>query len=1088
MAIVTEPNGLVISNNQPQSEETQADPQTKSPVTTSAIGPDVEKKEGASEFADESKPNLLHNYASYTYNLSLHVLTPDDYTNLMNSPEKYEANHNNVLIASAGRRGDKVFQRNPHFNEDFFFEKFEMETVIGCNAQAHNANVINFNFTVIEPYGMTLMNRIVKLALDIANGNYTQLPYLIQIDFFGYTDDGKPSNGPIPKMTKILPIQILEIKMKVSQKGTEYGFSAAPFNHQAFQDTLVQTPINLEVTAGNLKDFFQATSSSLESTDPPAESAEDKQIRDSRSARTSAIAQAADIQQRELNARSNNNPKDPGIREDRDRVAALKATLKNEALTSIVPVTDDPAKIKSYTRAINIWHKDLVDGNTFLYADEIHFHFDDTILAMGGGDFPQKDQIAKNSRFFAPPAEREAAAQTPAATTAPTAATAPGVVGSTNVIASIVTILPKGTLTVKRPDGTIEKLEGDRNWRNNNPGNIEYSNGSFVLAYGALGSDGRFAIFPSYEAGRKAQEGLLFEGKNYKDLLLTAAITRWAPPSDNNKTATYQNTMLAAVGGTNKKMSEYSASERTALLNAMQKVEGYHVGSVTQVSSDNTTAAVAQTTAPTASATTATEPAAGKQNGQITQMLDDKDHGTIITMTINKGTSVNEVVNLAVGNSRYVFDQMLDITGGQDKITVGKVKEWMKKPLNWFRIIPRIKLKEFDTMANRFAKSITYLIVPHTIYNTKTDEAPAGQPTKYLKNYQYIFSGHNDDIISCDLIFDTTYYCMKSANPTNQEILGQKAKEAPSESSETDDNQRVLTKTEVQDLINENKKGIHELKYRKAVTGGQTGNALQKGSMAETVKQVSNNIMSPSGDMISVKLKIIGDPDFIKQDDIFFGPGDKKSDDLDRTPNGSLITDTGEIFCRLSFKTPSDYDPVTGLAIPGTGGYTEGIFSGIYRILSVKSSFANGKFEQELDLVRYQNQTTPGLQQTPSATDNTTRPVLTLPAGGVRDNQESALASLSSNTSVSPTIIIAEEDIEVASVAVPSNANNENIRSALLAEVEINSNLQKAELLPAGSPSNPIDVDKINSSNNISKFSDVGSASFTVTGAPSTEW
>jgi hypothetical protein len=56
---------------------------------------------------------------------------------------------------------------------------------------------------------------------------------------------------------------------------------------------------------------------------------------------------------------------------------------------------------------------------------------------------------------------------------------------------------------------------GDRNWRNNNPGNIEY--GKFAISMGAIGSDGRFAIFPSEEMGRKAADTLL-KGKSYANL------------------------------------------------------------------------------------------------------------------------------------------------------------------------------------------------------------------------------------------------------------------------------------------------------------------------------------------------------------------------------------------------------------------------------------------------------------------------------------------------------------------------------------------------------------------------------------------
>jgi hypothetical protein len=45
---------------------------------------------------------------------------------------------------------------------------------------------------------------------------------------------------------------------------------------------------------------------------------------------------------------------------------------------------------------------------------------------------------------------------------------------------------------------------GPRNRRNNNPGNIEY--GPFAKEHGAIGTDGRFAIFPDEETGFRAMK------------------------------------------------------------------------------------------------------------------------------------------------------------------------------------------------------------------------------------------------------------------------------------------------------------------------------------------------------------------------------------------------------------------------------------------------------------------------------------------------------------------------------------------------------------------------------------------------------
>jgi len=134
----------------------------------------------------------------------------------------------------------------------------------------------------------------------------------------------------------------------------------------------------------------------------------------------------------------------------------------------------------------------------------------------------------------------------------------------------------KGWTQVRDAEGNVYKLEGARNWRNNNPGNIEY--GPFAQSLGAVGSDGRFAVFPSYEAGRQAKEQLIFSSPSYRDLTLEQAISRYAPPNENN-TRSYINQVAAAAGvPASTPMSQIPQSVRGNVLNAMERVEGFKPG------------------------------------------------------------------------------------------------------------------------------------------------------------------------------------------------------------------------------------------------------------------------------------------------------------------------------------------------------------------------------------------------------------------------------------------------------------------------------------------------------------------------------
>jgi hypothetical protein len=133
-----------------------------------------------------------------------------------------------------------------------------------------------------------------------------------------------------------------------------------------------------------------------------------------------------------------------------------------------------------------------------------------------------------------------------------------------------------GYTTVQDSSGKVVKRTGARNWRNNNPGNLIY--GDFAKKNKAIGTDGRFAVFPTYEDGRKAKESLLFEGSGYKNLDISHAIARYAPESENNVTM-YINTVSKAAGvPASTPLSALNSSQRHSMLSAMEKVEGFKVG------------------------------------------------------------------------------------------------------------------------------------------------------------------------------------------------------------------------------------------------------------------------------------------------------------------------------------------------------------------------------------------------------------------------------------------------------------------------------------------------------------------------------
>ncbi|HFS6893873.1 TPA: hypothetical protein ACH1NO_003430 [Morganella morganii] len=148
----------------------------------------------------------------------------------------------------------------------------------------------------------------------------------------------------------------------------------------------------------------------------------------------------------------------------------------------------------------------------------------------------------------------------------------------------------------KTTNGDVIREGGSRAWRNNNPSNMIWGEGAKKL--GAIGHDFNaqghvMAIFPDKETGDKAREWMLFEsnwakqlatksdygaGLGYRDKTLSQALASHSPPEAANDTAAYIRDALAAVGGKDKRMGDYTSDERRAILDIIDKKEGWGVG------------------------------------------------------------------------------------------------------------------------------------------------------------------------------------------------------------------------------------------------------------------------------------------------------------------------------------------------------------------------------------------------------------------------------------------------------------------------------------------------------------------------------
>jgi len=212
-------------------------------------------------------PNPLHKYASYTYSWSLWKLDVHDYNVLMDSMSASDAMTwkpimpgSFVLAQDGGRYPDR---RQPGtLGLNYHIQNVQFDSVIAPNKTSKSSNMIRGNMTILEPYGVTLIDTLVAASWDgNAYNNYTDNPYMLQLEFKGYDDNGDeiPKNeSDLVTYNKRFPIRLLTMKVEVTTRGTEYKIDFVPSGSTALQNVLyATTPELFNITAGTVQEFFQ---------------------------------------------------------------------------------------------------------------------------------------------------------------------------------------------------------------------------------------------------------------------------------------------------------------------------------------------------------------------------------------------------------------------------------------------------------------------------------------------------------------------------------------------------------------------------------------------------------------------------------------------------------------------------------------------------------------------------------------------------------------------------------------------------------------------------------------------------------------
>ena len=264
------------------------------------------------------EPNVLDEYASYTYAITWYLMTPDQYNAMMRSQKKNCASWQLLMqsggaptqVAGATSTTAATGGRNKYFSLDYYMDDLEIVSRIPLKGTGAADGRLSIKFKVTEPNGISLIDNLYRAVSDLykqnnisKTANYPLAHYCLAIRFYGYNDAGelvttgrRGTNGatdltdPKAIVEKFYPFMIVDIKFKIPKdRVVEYTIEGKPIPH--FYNTSQDRgtiPLAFELTGETIEQVLRGKPVGTNSPPSPGER------RDSPQPNTSAPVNPAD--------------------------------------------------------------------------------------------------------------------------------------------------------------------------------------------------------------------------------------------------------------------------------------------------------------------------------------------------------------------------------------------------------------------------------------------------------------------------------------------------------------------------------------------------------------------------------------------------------------------------------------------------------------------------------------------------------------------------------------------------------------------------------------------------------------------------
>jgi hypothetical protein len=303
-----------------------------------------------------------------------------------------------------------------------------------------------------------------------------------------------------------------------------------------------------------------------------------------------------------------------------------------------------------------------------------------------------------------------------------------------------------------------------------------------------------------------------------------------------------------------------------------------------------------------------------------------------------QGATVQDIINQVILTSDY------------GKKALEEANQTPEGKVTWWRIETHLhNISDEDPKTGSKARKVIFRVVPYlvdaTVFTAPNTGSKGSSSMAISRDYNYIYTGKNHDILDFAIEYKVGFYRAFNADGgknSEDKTLAQStggAADAPSGGAGGAEGQPVG--------------GSGPEKKQNTATGTRTakhGGGTSFDDAATTAARQFHDLATRGYDMLNLNLKILGDPYFLG--DTGHGNFTIPSAGNGINTEGSVDWQTGEVFIKVTFRTPEDANTDTGLYDFAGGTKPVKEFTGIYKVLQVENEFSRGKFTQVLGLTK----------------------------------------------------------------------------------------------------------------------------------------